>query len=312
MEVATIKSILDCIADHWDISETSEITLEANPTSAEAERFQGYAKAGVNRLSLGVQALNDKDLQSLGRLHSVKEALGALAMARDIFQRNSFDLIYARPGQTLHEWQDELGQALALGISHISPYQLTIEAGTPFAALHAKGKLHCPPSALALDMFETTRTMCDAAGLATYEVSNHARPGDESRHNLVYWRYGEYAGIGPGAHGRLKNAAGRWATETERHPETWRQMVEEKSSGLIADNLLTQDEAADEYLLMVLRLSEGLDLTRYEDIKGTALPETRYLPLIENGFLKLDNAGYLSATNKGRPLLNTLIAKLAD
>ncbi len=311
MEPDTVARILECIADNWAMPDDVEVTLEANPTSVEATRFRGYAKAGVNRLSLGVQALEDSALQALGRLHNVDQALGALAIANENFTRVSIDLIYARPGQTLSQWEDELARALALGVGHISPYQLTIEAGTPFADLEARGKLRQLPSDLAFDMFAATNRLCASAGLPAYEVSNHARPGEESRHNLIYWRYGEYAGIGPGAHGRLISEDHRWSTATEFHPETWRQKVEDQGSGLVTDDRLSPAEASKEYLLMALRLSEGLNLARYAWIAGAPLEKSRYLPLIDDGFLTLDKAGYLSATDKGRPVLNSVIAAIA-
>jgi putative oxygen-independent coproporphyrinogen III oxidase len=311
MEPGTVARILDCIAGNWAITDDAEITLEANPTSVEAERFRGYSKAGVNRLSLGVQALEDSALQALGRLHNVDQALGALAIANETFARVSIDLIYARPGQALAQWEDELARALALGVGHISPYQLTIEAGTPFADLEARGKLRQLPTDLAFEMFDATNRICNNAGLPAYEISNHARPGDESRHNLIYWRYGEYAGIGPGAHGRLVVENSRWSTATELHPETWRKKIEDHGSGLVTDDRLSPDEASEEYLLMALRLSEGLDLARYERIAGAPLAPFRYQSLIEEGFLGVTGTGKLSATDRGRPVLNSVIAILA-
>ncbi len=311
MEPDTVARILDCIAGNWTLSDTAEITLEANPTSVEAGRFRGYSKAGVNRLSLGVQALDDPALRALGRLHSADQALGALEIANETFARVSIDLIYARPGQTLAQWENELGRALELGVGHLSPYQLTIEAGTPFADLEARGKLRQLPSDLAFEMYAATNRICNNAGLPAYEISNHARPGDEGRHNLIYWRYGEYAGIGPGAHGRLVTADGRRATATELRPETWRLKVGEQGSGLVTDDRLGPVEASEEYLMMVLRLSEGLDLARYAYLAGEPLDISRYRPLIDDGFLALDKTGYLSATAKGRPVLNTVIAMLA-
>ncbi len=312
MDPVTVARIIDCIADNWTMSDDAEITLEANPTSVEAKRFHGYANAGVNRLSLGVQALEDSALQALGRLHNVAQALGAFEVANETFARVSIDLIYARPGQELAQWEDELARALALGVGHISPYQLTIEAGTPFADLEARGKLRQLPSDLALDMFAATSRMCAAAGLPAYEISNHARPGEESRHNLIYWRYGEYAGIGPGAHGRLVTENRRWSTATERHPETWRQKVEDLGSGLVTDDQLEAGEASEEYLMMALRLSEGLDLARYASLAGKPLDSGKYQPLIDDGYLVLGETNILVATQTGRPLLNSVIALLAE
>src|SRR6266851_2115386 len=218
MEPATVAAILDAVAGHWRVADDVEVTLEANPTSVEAERFAGYRAAGVNRVSLGVQALDDAALTALGRTHTAREALGAVAIARRIFQRYSFDLIYARPGQTATEWRAELMNALSQAAGHLSLYQLTIEAGTPFAALHAAGRLATPDADHARNLYDVTQEICAAAGLPAYEVSNHARPGAECRHNLVYWRGHEYAGLGPGAHGRLDIDGVRRATATERQP----------------------------------------------------------------------------------------------
>ena len=209
MDPATVGAVLDAVAGAWPSVPDVEVTLEANPTSVEAERFRGFRAAGVNRVSLGVQALNDADLRALGRMHSAEEALAAVAIARAAFERTSFDLIYARPGQTPGAWADELKAAIGHAAEHLSLYQLTVEPGTPFERLHAAGKLAVPDDDAARALYETTQEVCEAAGLPAYEISNHARPGAESRHNLLYWRYGEYAGIGPGAHGRLVTAAGR-------------------------------------------------------------------------------------------------------
>ena len=213
-------------AQHWHVAPDVEVTLEANPTSVEATRFAGYRAAGVNRVSLGVQALDDGALKALGRMHTAREALDAVAIARAAFERYSFDLIYARPGQTPQMWRPELERAIAEAAEHLSLYQLTIEADTPFAALHAAGKLAVPDDDDARMLYDLTREVCAAAGLPAYEVSNHARPGAECRHNLVYWRYHEYAGIGPGAHGRLDIDGRRYATATEKRPEAWLERVE--------------------------------------------------------------------------------------
>src|SRR6266851_3957429 len=240
MQPATVGAILDAVARHWSIAPDAEITLEANPTSVEATRFRGYRAAGVNRVSLGVQALDDASLKELGRLHSAREALAAVAIARSVFERTSFDLIYARPRQTPAAWAAELRRAIAEAAEHLSLYQLTIEQDTPFFALHKAGKLVVPDEDAARALYDTTREICAGAGLPAYEVSNHARPGAECRHNLVYWRGHEYAGIGPGAHGRLDLDGERYATATEKRPEAWLMRVESLGHGLITDEALTR------------------------------------------------------------------------
>lgn len=261
MQPATVAAILDHIAKLWPISPDAEITLEANPNSVEAGRFAGYRAAGVNRVSIGVQSLRDDELKRLGRLHSVAEARTAIDIARRTFDRFSFDLIYARPGQAPADWRAELSEALSLAGGHLSLYQLTIEPDTPYAELHARGKLVVPDSDAALELYALTQEMTEAAGLPAYEISNHARPGEESRHNLLYWRYGSYAGVGPGAHGRLLLADGtRIATVTEKSPEQWAARVEQHGHGFTEETPLSLQEQADEMLLMGLRLSEGIDL----------------------------------------------------
>ena len=285
MQPATVGTILDCVGQHWTVAADVEVTLEANPTSVEAERFRGYRAAGVNRVSLGVQALDDPALAALGRLHSVKEALDAVGIARSIFDRYSFDLIYARPGQTPDTWRTELELALAEAAEHLSLYQLTIEADTPFAGLHAAGKLVIPDDDTARALYDTTQEVCAAHGLPAYEISNHARRGAECRHNLVYWRGHEYAGIGPGAHGRLEIDGARHATATEKRPETWLMRVEAGGHGLVTDDVLTRSERADEFLLMGLRLAEGIDLTRFEAIADRPLDPDRIAALREHGLV---------------------------
>ena len=268
MEAGTAAAIIDEIARLWQVASNTEITLEANPTSVEADRFAAYRQAGVNRVSLGVQALLDDDLRALGRLHSVAEARRAIDIAGATFARHSFDLIYARPGQTAAAWERELNQAIAIGTRHLSLYQLTIEPGTPFADLYNKGRLAIPPPPLADDLFGLTRAVTAAQGLDAYETSNHAHAGEESRHNLLYWRYGEYVGIGPGAHGRVLVDGRRIATSTEPMPERWLERVTQAGTGIIEREALTPSEQADELLMMSLRLSEGLDLDRLAAIGG--------------------------------------------
>jgi putative oxygen-independent coproporphyrinogen III oxidase len=311
MEPATVGAILDAIAKHWTVAPDVEVTLEANPSSVEAERFRGYRAAGVNRLSLGVQALNDPDLKFLGRLHDVEQALAAVEIARATFPRLSFDLIYARPGQTPEAWRSELGEALARACDHLSLYQLTIEHGTPFFELHRAGKLVVPDDNAAADLYAVTQEVCDAAGLPAYEISNHAIPGAECRHNLAYWRYDEYAGIGPGAHGRLRLADGRHATAAERAPEAWVEKVESWGDGLTVDDVLTAEEEGDELLLMGLRLAEGIDLDRYQRLTGRELDPARLTDLLAHGMVERLGGGKLKATRAGFFVLDAVVADLA-
>jgi putative oxygen-independent coproporphyrinogen III oxidase len=311
MEPATVAAILDAVADNWRVADDVEVTLEANPTSVEARRFTGYRAAGVNRVSLGVQALDDAALSALGRTHTAQEALGAVAIARRIFERYSFDLIYARPGQTAADWQAELTSAVSQAAGHLSLYQLTIEPETPFAALHAAGRLAVPDPDHARNLYDVTQEVCAAAGLPAYEVSNHARPGDECRHNLVYWRSHEYVGIGPGAHGRLDIDGVRRATATEKQPEAWLARVESRGHGLVTDEPLSRAEAADEYLLMGLRLAEGIDLNRFEMLAGRALSAEQIAYLARHGFVETPGAGRLRVTPTGFPVLDAVVADLA-
>jgi putative oxygen-independent coproporphyrinogen III oxidase len=311
MRPATVAGVIEAVARHWRIAPDAEITLEANPTSVEAERFRGYRAAGVNRVSLGVQALEDRDLAALGRTHSAREALDALGVARAIFDRYSFDLIYARPDQTPEHWSSELRTALAQAGEHVSLYQLTIEPDTPFAALHAAGKLRPPDEDTARILYDVTQDICAAHGLPAYEISNHARPGGECRHNLIYWRGHEYAGIGPGAHGRLDVADERHATATQKRPETWLAQVEKDGHGVVADEVLTSAERADEFLLMGLRLAEGIDLARYAAIAGRPLQPERIATLHEHGFIETTAAGQLRVTLSGFPVLDAVVADLA-
>ena len=311
MKPATTAAIIDEIAKLWPMEAGAEITLEANPSSVEAERFRGYRAAGVNRVSLGVQALNDPDLKALGRLHNHAEALAALDIARSTFDRFSFDLIYARPRQTPEAWEAELARALSLAGDHLSLYQLTIEAGTPYAALHAAGKLIVPDPEAADRLYEITQGMTEARGMPAYEISNHARPGQESRHNLVYWRYGTYAGVGPGAHGRLLCDARRRATSTERNPEAWAARVEAHGHGLVEDDMLSAADAADELLLMGLRLTEGIDLTRLAAIGGVQPSTTAMARLMHLGMLESRGNSRIRATRAGRFVLNEVVCQLA-
>ncbi|WP_376876052.1 radical SAM family heme chaperone HemW [Albirhodobacter sp. R86504] len=298
------------IRDTWVLANDVEITLEANPTSIEAGRFRAYSEAGVNRISMGMQALNDRDLKALGRMHSVEEGRKAFDIARNNFDRVSFDLIYARQDQTLSDWRRELNEALAMAVDHFSLYQLTIEDGTAFGTRHASGKLRgLPTDDTAADMYLVTQDICAAAGLPAYEVSNHARNGCESRHNLVYWRYGDYAGIGPGAHGRLTLAGQRIATDTEKSPDAWLTRVERHGSGEIDRSALPLDEQATEFLLFNLRLTEGLDPARYAALAGQPLKRDTLLDLERMELLTLMN-DRVTATDSGRAVLNAVIREL--
>ena len=311
MQPSTVGAILDIIAGLWPIHDSVEVTLEANPTSVEAERLRGYRAAGVNRVSLGIQAMNDPDLRALGRLHSADEARTAIAAAASIFDRYSFDLIYARPDQDPKAWAAELAQAISLSAEHLSLYQLTIEPGTVFERLRDAGKLVPLDDERARILFDTTRETCDRFGLPAYEISNHARPGAECRHNLLYWRYGEYAGVGPGAHARLLTQKGRMALSTERHPEKWLEHVEAHGHAFVDEEILSGQAQGDEFLLMGLRLNEGILPKRFEVLSGRPLGHSSIAALIEGGFLEETATGSLRATAAGVPVLNTVVRNLA-
>ncbi len=311
MQPATVGGILDAIGRHWAVAPDAEVTLEANPTSVEATRFRGYRAAGVNRVSLGVQALDDAALKELGRLHSAQEALAAVAIARSAFERYSFDVIYARPRQTPQAWAQELTRAIAEAAEHLSLYQLTIEPETPFASLHAAGRLATPDDDTARALYDTTQDICARDGLPAYEVSNHARPGAECRHNLIYWRAHEYAGVGPGAHGRLDLDGRRHATMSEKRPETWLMRVESVGHGLVTDDVLSSGERADEFLLMGLRLAEGIDPARFAALAGRPLDPARIAALANHGFVECGRDGSLRVTAEGFPILDAVVADLA-
>ncbi len=310
MEPSLVGALLDRLSAHWRFANDLEVTLEANPGSVEAGRFAGFRASGVNRLSMGFQALNDADLRALGRLHSVDEALAALDIARDYFTRVNFDLIYARQDQSLSAWEAELTRALALGPDHLSLYQLTIEPGTAFGDRFDRGRLKgLPEDDLAADMYFLTQDICEAAGLPAYEVSNHARNGEESRHNLIYWRGGDWVGIGPGAHGRLTLGGHRFATRTDLAPAAWLERVRENGNGEAGRDRLSPQDHAGEYLMMALRTAEGLDLARYRDIAGVELDAESRATLAGHGLLREDQ-GRLIATRDGRAVLNAVIAEL--
>ena len=311
MKPETVGRVLEAVAHNWHLPAGAEITMEANPSSVEAERFRGYRAAGVNRVSLGVQALNDADLKFLGRLHDVESALVAIDLAREIFPRLSFDLIYARPGQTPEGWGEELRRAIGLAADHLSLYQLTIEEGTPFSSLYAARKFTLPDSAEGAELYRVTQEVTAAHGLPAYEISNHARPGAESRHNLIYWRYGEYVGVGPGAHGRFVESGRRIVTMTERMPENWLSRVEENGHGVVDGEVLSPSEEADEFLLMGLRLTEGIDLDRYEKLAGRPLSSGRISILREENLVEPVGNSRLRATQAGMVVLDALVADLA-
>ena len=313
MAPETTAALIARTRELWDAAPDMEITLEANPTSVEADRFAALAEAGVNRVSLGVQALEGKALKFLGREHSLDEALGALDVARHHFARHSFDLIYARPGQSPDSWADELERALALAGEHLSLYQLTIERGTRFFTEHARGTFVLPEEEDAAAMFEHTQARLAAAGLPAYEISNHARPGAACRHNLIYWRYQDYVGIGPGAHGRFALGTAKKATRRTSGPEAWLEAVERDGHGTAEASLIEGRDLVDEALMMGLRLADGIDRAVFASVTGVdpvdALGAARLAPLVEAGFLDID-AGRLGATPGGRQRLNALLERL--
>ena len=318
MEPQIAAALIERIANHWSVADDLEVTLEANPTSSEAANFRAFRAAGVNRISLGVQALDDAALRLLGREHDRAEATRAIALAQRVAPRTTFDLIYARPGQTLAAWRAELDEALAIAEGHLSRYQLTIEKGTPFHALQRAGSLALPPEDQAAAFFEVTQDVTERAGLAAYEISNHAAPGQECRHNLSYWRYEDYLGVGPGAHGRLSvaRAGGEPALMAIRNhakPETWLEAVQRDSHGNAETHALARDERVEEMLMMGLRLGEGVSLARFRERTGLsferAVPPARLARLLEAGFLEMGE-GALRTTPKGRAVLNTLLAEL--
>lgn len=307
MEPDTVGDVLAAVRAAWPVANDWEVTLEANPGSVEAGRFAGFRDAGVNRISMGVQALDDGDLRRLGRLHDVAEARAAFEVARGLFERVSFDLIYARQHQTREAWAAELREALAMAVDHLSLYQLTVEEGTPFAARAATGGLRgLPDEELAADMYAVTQELCAAAGMPAYEVSNHARPGAESRHNLIYWRSGDWAGIGPGAHGRLSLGGKRWATEAPRMPGAWLQGAETGGSGPEDRVALVPREAAEEAVMMGLRLRDGIALDRVRD---AAIDPCIIKELQADGMLEPE-PDRLMATAQGRLVLNAVLRRL--
>ncbi|GGO57352.1 oxygen-independent coproporphyrinogen-3 oxidase [Roseovarius pacificus] len=309
MDPDVVAAILERIRRTWPTANDLEVTLEANPGSVEAGRFRAYAQGGVSRISMGIQALNDDDLRRLGRIHTVAEARQAFDIARKNFDRVSFDLIYARQHQSVEAWRAELREALSMAVDHLSLYQLTIEAGTAFGDRYAKGGLRgLPEEDLAADMYDATQEICEAVGMAAYEISNHAKPGAESRHNLIYWRYGDYAGIGPGAHGRITLNGQRHATEAWSNPDRWLAAAESGSGEKLRDAIAHGDQA-DEYLMMGLRLRDGIDRRRYTALAGHDLPPEALMELQDLGMIETDQS-YLRTTRRGRTILNSILREL--
>ena len=310
MNPETLDAILTEVRNTWPMTNDAEISMEANPSSVEAERFEAYRASGVNRLSIGVQSLKDADLKFLGRIHNVDEAIQAVEIARATFPRISFDLIYARPNQTLEDWEDELNLAIDYAADHLSLYQLTIEPDTPFQKLFDAGKLTPPDDDHARALYDVTQDICAARGLPAYEISNHAKDGYQSRHNLTYWRYGDYAGIGPGAHSRLFIDGERTGMSTEMYPETWMANVGEKGNGIWNVEVLNQEESGDEMLLMGLRLKEGISLSRFESYAGRHIDEKQIESLISDGMLERLSDDIVRVSLEGWFVLDAVIADL--
>ncbi|MEL7025837.1 MAG: radical SAM family heme chaperone HemW [Pseudomonadota bacterium] len=309
MEEHAVGAVIDAATDVFAPTNDLEITLEANPSSVERSRFEGYRAAGVNRVSLGVQALNDKDLRALGRLHSVAEARAAIDTAQSTFDEVSFDLIYARQNQSAEAWEAELNEALSIGTGHLSLYQLTIEPDTAFGDRHARGRLRgLPTDDTGADMFAATEMICSAAERPGYETSNHARPGSECKHNMIYWQSGDYAGVGPGAHGRHTLGGARYATEAIRAPSDWLSQVQSRGDGEALREEVDAMDRADEFLLMGLRTRQGIDLNRYFSLGGKLQTE-RVKELESGGWIKTDK-NQLRVTAAGRPILNAILREL--
>jgi oxygen-independent coproporphyrinogen-3 oxidase len=310
MEPETVAGVIKEIASLWELDSNLEITLEANPTSVEAQKFSDFNKAGITRVSMGIQSLRDIDLKALGRMHNVKEARKAFDIAKDNFERVSFDLIYARQGQSISDWKLELKEASSMAVDHLSLYQLTIEAGTRFGDLYERGNLKgMPDDGLAADMYDVTQELTLQHEMPAYEISNHSIKGAESQHNLIYWRYGDYIGVGPGAHGRITEGGNRIATTTTKHPEDWLRGVELLGTSTMDDEIISPNDQASEYLMMSLRLAEGVNMKRYEKICGIPLNNQLIDKNIENGLVEVVNHN-LIATMRGKIILNTVIKNL--
>lgn len=311
MKPETLEALMLELSNLWPINKDAEVTMEANPSSVEAERFAAYRASGVNRVSLGVQALNNEDLKFLGRLHSVEQAVDAIDMARETFPRMSFDLIYARPGQTPEAWEDELNLAIDYAADHLSLYQLTIEPDTPFQKLYDHGKLTVPTADEARALYDVTQDVCNARGLPAYEISNHARPGSESLHNLTYWRYGDYAGVGPGAHSRLFLENERTGMSVMRMPEAWLDAVANEGHGIEDVEVLGPEAIGDEMLLMGLRLKEGISLKRYEALSERFIEERHIDDLIRHDMLERISDDIIRVSREGWFVLDAVVADLA-
>lgn len=311
MPAKTVVAVIDAIGDCFSVAADVEVTLEANPTSVEAQRFKDFSHAGINRVSLGVQSLRDEELKFLGREHSAKDAVAAVDIARKYFDRYSFDMIYARPGQTPESWAAELSEGLSYADGHMSLYQLTIEKGTQFHTLYQRGDLKVPSAEEGGVLYEQTNAMMQQAGYDVYEVSNYAYAGQESRHNLTYWRYGDYVGVGPGAHGRLSYGGQKYATRAHRAPQIWLDRVTEHGHGAHEDTLLTHEERGMEMLLMGLRLNTPLSLARLRAEAGgnTLLDMAALAQMQENGWLTYD-AEKIQTTDAGRQRLEAVLARI--
>jgi len=309
MDPGTVAAILERVQKHWPVANDLEVTLESNPGSVEAGRFREYAQGGISRISMGIQALNDDDLRRLGRIHSVSEARQAFDIARKNFDRVSFDMIYARQDQSLEQWRNELTEALQMAVDHFSLYQLTIEPGTAFGDRFSKGGLKgLPKDDLAADMYQLTQDLCEAEGLGAYEVSNHARIGAESRHNLIYWRYGDYVGIGPGAHGRVTLKGTRYATEAYSNPTRWLASVRQPEVEKVFEPIPAEEQAI-EFLLMGLRINEGISKRRYESLAGEPLPRKALDDLLDLGMIN-EAGDRVRTTQAGRLVLNSVLNSL--
>ncbi len=311
MEPATVAGILEIIRNNWSLSEDLEITLEANPSSVEANRFKAFQSVGINRVSLGIQSLDDTHLKKLGRLHNVTDAINAIETARNNFENVSIDLIYARQDQLIKDWQIELKRALNFETNHLSLYQLTIENNTPYFTLHQSGKLKVPDSDECADFYLATQEICNEFQMPAYEISNHAKFNSECKHNLNYWRYGDYIGVGPGAHGRLTINSQRFATLIEKHPETWLKCVESDSHGVINFDQLSDIDCGNEYLIMALRTTEGIDLNRFEQLSGQQLNSEKLDYFFDNGLLIKSKDQHIKPTEKAFLLVNSIVAELA-
>ncbi|WP_424930331.1 radical SAM family heme chaperone HemW [Amaricoccus tamworthensis] len=312
MDPKTVGAVLDAIANSWTVANDIEVSLEANPTSVEAERFRSYRSAGVNRLSMGIQALNNRDLKALGRMHTAEEAISAFEIARTNFNRVSFDLIYARQNQTLADWRSELSTALDMAVDHLSLYQLTIEPNTRFGEMDKRGILRGIPSDNAsADMYELTQEICSKYLMHGYEVSNHARSEAECRHNLIYWRYGDYAGIGPGAHGRYTRRSNRYGTVAWSNPEKWLSEIEAQNTGIRSTTPLDREDQAREMMLMGLRLKEGISLSRYKNLAGRDLNQASIHELEHLGMLERED-DRVKVTSQGRPVLNSVLNNILN